>query len=93
MPNYRITWEIDLDAANPAAAAREAREIQQDPDSIATIFEVLNRRTGRRWTADTNIGQAGNTLTDLPQAVCTCHMRSWYGDEHDGNCDLEGKRK
>lgn len=93
MPNYRITWEIDISARNPAAAAREARKIQLDESSLATVFNVTNRASGRRWSADTNIGQAGNTLTDLPPAECTCSDRSWYGSDHDENCDLEGKRK
>lgn len=41
MPNYRVKWEIDLDANDPQDAARRALEIQRDPDSIATFFEVL----------------------------------------------------
>ena len=92
MPRYRIVWEIDLDALNPGQAARLAREVQLDPTSTATVFEVTNRKTGRRWTADSSIGQAGHTLTDLPNAQCTCADRSWYGDEHDGECALQGRR-
>ena len=92
MPLYRIVWEIDLDALNPGQAARLAREVQLDPTSTATVFEVTNRKTGRRWTADSNIGQAGHPLTDLPAAVCTCADRSWYGPEHDGECLLQGRR-
>jgi hypothetical protein len=37
---YRVTWEIDLDATAPRAAAREALRIQRDPESIATVFGV-----------------------------------------------------
>ena len=80
MPLYRITWDIDIDAANPATAARRARQIQLDPESTATVFDVANRKTGRRWQADINIGQAGHTLTDLPPATCTCGGRIDNGD-------------
>lgn len=37
---YRVRWEIDLEAPTPVEAARMALEIQRDPDSIATVFEV-----------------------------------------------------
>jgi hypothetical protein len=40
MPEYTVTWVIDLDAASPQEAAKKALEIQRDPDSIATIFEI-----------------------------------------------------
>jgi hypothetical protein len=36
----RVKWEIDIDAATPQEAAQKALEIQRDPDSIATVFEV-----------------------------------------------------
>ena len=37
---FRVRWEIDLTADSPEAAARQALEIQRDPGSFATIFEV-----------------------------------------------------
>ena len=40
MSNYRVTWCIDIEAATPEDAAREALAIQRDPESIATVFEV-----------------------------------------------------
>ena len=61
MKQYKVTWEIDLDARSPRAAAKEALRIQQDPDSIATVFEVgyhknTKAKTGKissRYTHDT----------------------------------------
>lgn len=42
----RVTWTIDIDdAASPRDAALQALEIQRDPDSIATCFEVDDGRT------------------------------------------------
>ena len=41
---YRDTWIIDLDAESFGDAARLAREIQLDPDSLATHFIVQDCR-------------------------------------------------
>jgi hypothetical protein len=40
MMNYRVSWEIDIDADSPREAAERALEIQRRPDSIATVFTV-----------------------------------------------------
>ena len=40
MVMYDVTWRIELDAEGPDDAAKKAREIQLDPDSLATVFEV-----------------------------------------------------
>lgn len=38
--DYRVEWVIDISAPSPRAAAEEARRIQRDPDSTATVFFV-----------------------------------------------------
>ncbi len=38
--HYRVTWVIDVFAATPREAAQEARAIQLDSGSIATVFRV-----------------------------------------------------
>lgn len=40
MKTYLVTWEIDIDADSPEAAAREALRIQRDAASSATVFRV-----------------------------------------------------
>ena len=40
MPEYRVKWEIDVEAETPQDAAREALQIQRDTESVATVFEV-----------------------------------------------------
>lgn len=40
MKEYTVTWEIQLHATSPKAAAYEALRIQRDPNSLATFFEV-----------------------------------------------------
>lgn len=41
MKRYHVTWDIDLHADSPEAAAREALRIQRNPESIATVFTVI----------------------------------------------------
>ncbi len=41
MTHYRIRWEIDVEAESPEAAALQAREIQLDNGSRATVFDVF----------------------------------------------------
>lgn len=43
MTEYHVSWTIDLEADTPEQAARQALEIQRDPSSIATVFEVSRR--------------------------------------------------
>lgn len=40
MPQYRVTWEIDIEAETPEEAARKALAIQRNPASTATVFNV-----------------------------------------------------
>ncbi len=44
MPNYLVSWVIDIDdAANAEDAARKARAIQVRPDSTANVFSVQRK--------------------------------------------------
>lgn len=40
MPEYLVTWRVELDATDPLDAARQALEMQRDPTSLATVFVV-----------------------------------------------------
>jgi hypothetical protein len=39
----RVRWEIDIEARTPREAARKALDIQRDPASIATVFDVRHK--------------------------------------------------
>lgn len=52
MPEYRVTWVIDLDADNPVEAVKLARKMQLLPDTTATIFEVEDTTTGETQEID-----------------------------------------
>lgn len=37
---FRVIWEIDVDADSPKQAVQQARAIQLSPDMKATVFDV-----------------------------------------------------
>jgi hypothetical protein len=39
--SYLVVWQINIEAASPKQAAREARKCQE-PGTIATVFDVYN---------------------------------------------------
>jgi len=47
MTEYRVEWFIDIEAEGPKEAAQEALNIQRDPNSIATSFEVYLLHNGQ----------------------------------------------
>ena len=48
---YKVSWEIDIDAESPEEAAQKALAIQRDPESIATCFTVTDE-CGNREEVD-----------------------------------------
>lgn len=40
MKTYRVKWEIDVEAESHEAAARKAIEMQSNPETAATVFDV-----------------------------------------------------
>ena len=56
---YRVGWQIDVQAASPTDAARQALAVQRRPGSTATVFDV-------QWT-DTLGDQAGTEVTSRVQ--------------------------
>jgi hypothetical protein len=41
MRSYRVAWEIDIKADSVKDAAEQARKIQLDPNSTATVFTMV----------------------------------------------------
>ena len=53
MAEYTVSWTIDaIDAKTPVDAARLALEIQRDPGSTATVFEVKDSDTKKLYIID-----------------------------------------
>lgn len=50
--HYEVAWTIDIYADDPEEAAAKALEVQRDPESIATVFEVHDAESGDVHTID-----------------------------------------
>ena len=46
MPEFTVSWQIEVVAETHEEAARKAREIQMDRESIANVFEVTPTMPG-----------------------------------------------
>ena len=49
---YVVTWVVDIEATNPREAALKAQQMQRDPESIATVFDIENKKSGAKTTVD-----------------------------------------
>jgi hypothetical protein len=49
---FRVTWEIEIEADSAKQAAQEARIIQLTPSMSATIFEVWAHAAGKMHRID-----------------------------------------
>jgi hypothetical protein len=82
---YRVRWEIDVSAGDPVEAAREARDAQLRPDSLATVFEVLRRRGSAQeldWSLAETIDLSAYTKSDdlvLDEIARVLRTRDWHG--------------
>lgn len=47
MPNFRVTWEIDVEADTAHEAARQAHDTVRRHETSATVYEVTRRDTGK----------------------------------------------
>ena len=49
---FRVIWEVEIDADNPAEAAQKARAIQLTPGMSATVFDVWAHVAGKMHRID-----------------------------------------
>ena len=47
MAEFRVKWEMDIEADSPREAAEKALKIHRDPDSIATVFTTVRVSDGQ----------------------------------------------
>lgn len=64
MPQYKIVWEMDIDAKSPKGAALKARQIQADPKSIATVFYIQKDSGGSLYKIDLDGDKFGEKKTE-----------------------------
>jgi hypothetical protein len=53
---FRVIWEIDVDADSPTAAAQEARALQLKINTSATVFNIWEAATGKLHRIDVEGG-------------------------------------
>lgn len=64
--NYRVRWEIDIEATSPEEAAELARDAQY-PGSMATVFDVYEDQSwpledpDYRWVATIDLTHPENS--------------------------------
>lgn len=57
MAEFRVVWEIDVEAEDPLSAIHEARKLRDNPDTTATIYSVTNNTTGEHKDIDFATGE------------------------------------
>lgn len=79
MPEFHVTWETVLDAANHREAASRALAIHRDPESIATVFAVRHLHTGDSATYEVDLGadMPVQPALDRPQAAAALRAADW----------------
>lgn len=64
MKEYRVKWEIDIEADDAKDAAMQAQIIMQDLESTATVFEVTDKEENTTATIDLN-ARGGLRMIDI----------------------------
>lgn len=65
MASFRLRWEIDVDADDAAAAARQARDYQLRPGAQVGVFEVADEQ-GSVVEIDLDEGEQQQLATRFP---------------------------
>jgi hypothetical protein len=88
MTEYLVQWKIDIDATDPVEAAKEARKIQLDTGSIATVFEVTDKKAGKTLEVDLSENRHVQVVSksqvdedSLPEISETVTARVWTDDK------------
>lgn len=63
---FICTWELPVDAASARDAAVMARGIHADPESVATVFRILDQNKQREYVID-----AGDAEHPTPRLLST----------------------
>jgi hypothetical protein len=70
---FRVIWEIEIDAESPKEAAEQARALQMNPDLPATVFDVWDHTRQRTYRVD--VAPATNRLDKAEVADVRAIMR------------------
>ena len=68
--NFKIVWEIEIEAETFEEAAMEALRIQRDTESTATVFQVTNTDTEETDEIDVqDLQDIDIPANDLPDII------------------------
>ena len=72
---FRVIWEIDIDADSPKQATEQARAVQLDPGMPATVFEVWEYAKQKMQRVDLaaqpdRLDKASKWLLCAPHSAC-----------------------
>src|ERR1700735_1755059 len=70
---FRVIWEIEIEADSPKEAVQRAREVQLRPDMPATIFEVWDH--ARQKIHRLNLAEPIGRLDDAELALLRSAFR------------------
>jgi hypothetical protein len=67
---FRVIWEIEIEADSPKEAVQRAREVQLRPDMPATVFDVWDhaRQKMHRLDVSEPVGRLNSELVSLRSA-------------------------
>jgi hypothetical protein len=65
---YKVKWEIDIEASSPEEAAWEALKIQRDKQSEAIAFDVRSQSTGEETFVDL-LGEEDPRITQIKNII------------------------
>jgi hypothetical protein len=70
---FRVIWEIEIDADNPKEAVAKARAVQLRPDMPATVFDVWEHARQRMHRID--LAPPSDRLDDVELASLRSALR------------------
>ena len=74
MPQYVVSWNIDVEAETPEEAAEAAFGMMQDPETLATFFHVKEAgKGGKGVTVDLRFEDQKSQTVDLDTGEVTHH--------------------
>lgn len=70
---FRVIWEIEIDADSPKQAAEQARALQMNPAMPATIFEIWDHARQKMHRVD--LAAAADRLDKAEMATVRATLR------------------
>ena len=90
MPEYTITWTIDIDGENPVDAAKKVVSIMRDNESIASVFDVQDNKMQTTrvdlLSQDNSASNCKGPLTTSEFWDCECETNYIYASSNPEEC-------